>query len=180
MQSGLVAQDILCDLCCRGGGLCTCPNTVGRCRCPPNAAPSPSCVFYSPRIVSLVEGQRTEFETAQDHWTVVDAGSAAELDRVGEENRKYFDELLVKHPEWGAFFQRIKDLEAGAKIGEGGQAEIFAAASASYLERQLVVKVWKEGVSLRDLERQWPPQMLLEVSKERRNGLFRIFLEGCS
>ena len=96
---------------------------------------------------------------------MVDAESEAELERVGEENRKYFDEVLVNHPQWGAFFGRFEDLEVGAKIGEGGQAEIFAASSKSFRDPnvdglQLVAKVWKEGVSLRDLEQQWPPQML--------------------
>ena len=152
---------------------CTCPNTVGTCSCPPNAAPSPSCVFYSPRIVSLLEGQRTEFETARDDWTVLDAEEAAEVERVVEDNRNYFDEVLVKHPEWGAFFGRFEDLEVGAKIGEGGQAEIFVASSKSFKDpiygrvgdASLVAKVWKEEVSLRDLELQWPPEMLSKVAQ---------------
>lgn len=108
----------------------------------------------------------TEFDTAWDHWTAVDSTSEAEADRIAEDNRKYFDEVLVTHPEWGAFFRRFEDLEIlGEKIGEGGQAEIFAAKSPSFLHPvvhlELVAKVWKAGVSLKDLERQWPPQSLL-------------------
>jgi serine/threonine protein kinase len=115
-------------------------------------------------------GERTEFETAKTHWTEVDWGSEEEEERVAQENRKYFDEVLVKHREWGAFFSRFEDLQVGAKIGEGGQAEILEATSQAFRDRdiykrQYVAKVWKKGVSLKDLERQWPPQMLSKVAQ---------------
>ena len=85
----------------------------------------------------------------------------------------------MKHPEWGAFFGRFEDLEVGAKIGEGGQAEIFTASSKSFNkprydgvgEVSLVAEVWKEEVSLRDLERQWPPRCCRRLLKEWGNGL---------
>jgi serine/threonine protein kinase len=71
----------------------------------------------------------------------------------------------------------------GAKIGEGGQAEIFEATSKTsfedYLNMGLVAKVWKKGVSLKDLERQWPPQMLFEVVQAEGGGWpFRNILGG--
>lgn len=86
---------------------------------------------------------------------MVDVESAAELERVGEENCEYFNDVLVNHPEWGVFFGRVEDLEVGAKISKGGQAEIFTASFKSFKDPnfdglQLVVKVWKEGVSWRD------------------------------
>lgn len=59
----------------------------------------------------------------------MDPECEAELEKIGEENRKYFDEVLVKHAEWGRFFTRFNDVELGAKIGEDGQADIFAATS---------------------------------------------------
>ena len=83
----------------------------------------------------------------------MDGVSAAEVERIAEENRKYFDEVLVKHPEWGAFFKgKFEDLEVGMKIR---QAEIFAASSNSFKAPRyggigdvtLVAKVWKEEVS---------------------------------
>jgi serine/threonine protein kinase len=118
----------------------------------------------------LLVGERTEFETAKTHWTEVDRRSGEEEERVAQENRKYFDDVLVKHREWGAFFSGFEDLQVGAKIGEGGQAEIFKAISNApgrgIYNRELVAKVWKKGVSLKDLERQWPPQMLSKVAQE--------------
>ena len=116
-------------------------------------------------------GERTELETTKEHWTEVNRGSEEEDERVAQENRKYFDEVLVKHLEWGAFFTKFEDLQVGAKIGEGGQAEIFEATSLrklafpDYIGKRLVAKVWKKGVSLKDLERQWPPQMLAKVTQ---------------
>jgi serine/threonine protein kinase len=90
---------------------------------------------------------------------------------IAKENRKYFDEVLMNHPQWGAFFTGFEDLEVGVKIGEGGQAEIFAASSPSfkpwkgYKPPPLVAKVFKESVSLRHLAQQWPPQLLSTVAQ---------------
>ena len=56
-----------------------------------------------------MEAYKTEFEPTQDHLTIVDAGRAPEMERVAKDNRKYFDEVLVKHPKSGAFFQRFED-----------------------------------------------------------------------
>jgi hypothetical protein len=130
-------------------------------------------------------GERTEFETAREHWTVVDRGSEEEEERVAQENRNYFDEVLVKHLEWGAFFSKFEDLQVGAKIGEGGQAEIFEATSLKapledyIFSEGLVAKVWKKGVPLKDLERQWPPQMLSKVAQGEDGGWpFKIILGG--
>jgi serine/threonine protein kinase len=48
----------------------------------------------------------------------------------------------------------------GRKIAEGGQAEIFSIpATDTYVHRR-ALKVFKEGSSLRDLEKQWPLGML--------------------
>ena len=177
-----MAQDFPCLYC--KGWPCTCSNTIGMCSCAPNAPPLPSCMFYSPRIWDLLAGRTTQLESTQDHWTVVDAERAAETARVAKDNRKYFDEVLVKHPEWGAFFRRFEDLKVGAKIGEGGQAEIFKATSQSFKDyylfgdKKLVAKVWKEGVSLRDLERQWPPQMLSKVAQRVNEWPFKNIYGG--
>ncbi|KAG0554382.1 hypothetical protein KC19_12G087100 [Ceratodon purpureus] len=167
-----------CDWCDakENSGVCICRNTVGSCLCPPNAAPSPSCVFFSPRIQALLEGNRTEEETTKDHWTGVQPTSQAEEERIGEENRKYFDEVLVNHPDWGDLFTKFVGLKLGAKIGEGGQAEIFEAQCWFNRERSgahWVAKVWKVGVSLKDLEQQWPPEMLNKLSQQNRDWPFK-------
>lgn len=93
----------------------------------------------------------------------MDLKSYAEEERIGVENRKYFDEVLVKHKEWGAFFSKFKDLELGEKIAEGGQAEIFALKCTN----ELVAKVFKENVSLKDLERQRPREVMIEVGESK-------------
>ncbi|KAG0562292.1 hypothetical protein KC19_9G134400 [Ceratodon purpureus] len=175
INSDCVAQQ-LCDRCSgvRSIGPCS-GKEKGKCCCNSNGLPSPLCVYYSPRIMGLLNGEKTEFETARDHWTVLDPGSEAEAEMIAEENRRYFDEVLAKHPEWGGFFTKYQHLELGEKIGEGAQAEVFAVSSSSrgvypsstvYSEPVLVAKVWKAGVPLKHLERQWPPQMLSQLSQE--------------
>ncbi|KAG0598904.1 hypothetical protein M758_12G110700 [Ceratodon purpureus] len=163
-----------CERCTgvRSSGACTCSGN-GPCPCPPNALPSPTCVYYSQRMQELLEGVRTLFDTARDHWTVVDPTSEAELESIDEENRRYFDEVLVKHSEWGAFFNKYEDVEVGAKIGEGAQAEIFEATSLKFgTTAPLVVKVFKKGFPLESLQQQWPPQMLARVGNGECNILF--------
>jgi serine/threonine protein kinase len=111
------------------------------------------------------EGKRTETETSKDHWSVVDFKSQAEEERIGVENREYFDDVLVKHEEWGAFFSKFGDLKLGEKIGEGGQAEIFASTFQRHT-KPLVAKVFKKNVSLEDLERQWPRKVMSLASED--------------
>ncbi|KAG0598512.1 hypothetical protein M758_12G080500 [Ceratodon purpureus] len=158
----------LCDRCSdvRITGPCA-GKKKGSCCCNPNGLPSPQCVYYSPRIMGLLNGEKTELETTREHWTALDPQGEAEAEMIAEENRRYFDEVLAKHPEWGGFFTRIEHLELGEKIGEGAQAEIFAASSSTMVNNHLLVaKVWKEGVSLKHLERQWPPQMMTQLSTQ--------------
>ncbi|KAG0598490.1 hypothetical protein M758_12G078600 [Ceratodon purpureus] len=174
----------LCDRCSsvRSTGPCS-GKEKGTCCCTPNGLPSPLCVYYSPRIMGLLNGEKTEFDTAREHWTVLDPESEAEAEKIANENRRYFDEVLAKHPEWGGFFTRIEHLELGEKIGEGAQAEIFAASSSPRMvlyedEVELVAKVWKEGVSLKQLERQWPPQMMSQLSQESEEWPFKNIYGG--
>lgn len=74
----------------------------------------PLCVLYSSRMQGLYEGEITEYETAAKHWTEVDANHMEEVERIiGEENQKYFNEVLVKHPKWGAYFTGVWRFEGG-------------------------------------------------------------------
>ncbi|KAG0582101.1 hypothetical protein KC19_3G034400 [Ceratodon purpureus] len=174
----------LCDRCSgvRSTGPCS-GKEKGKCCCNPNGLPSPLCVYYSPRIMGLLNGEKTEFDTAREHWTALDPEGEAEAEKIADENRKYFDEVLAKHPEWGAFFTRIQHLEVGDKIGEGAQAEIFAISSSPRIvdvreEVELVAKVWKAGVSLKHLERQWPPQVMSQLSQETKEYPFTNIYGG--
>ncbi|KAG0554246.1 hypothetical protein KC19_12G076300 [Ceratodon purpureus] len=172
----------LCDRCSgvRSTGPCS-GKEKGTCCCTPNGLPSPLCVYYSPRIMGLLNGEKTELETMREHWTALDP---AKTEKIAKKNRKYFDKVLAKHPEWGDFFRRIEHLELGEKIGEGAQAEIFAASSSprmgnrSKREVPLVAKVWKEGVSLKHLERQWPPEMMSQLSQESIEWPFKNIYGG--
>ncbi|KAG0586129.1 hypothetical protein KC19_2G066600 [Ceratodon purpureus] len=215
----------ICGRCKRSCNECLCAH-LGSCSCPPNAAPLPTCVFYSRSNKMLYKNIWPEFtDTSDTHehmrpenenimgarwtysameWTEVDFQVSTQIQRIGEENRryldevllkhatewgpgesasgesasveendltaeehansKYFDEVLVRHKEWGDFFSKFEDLEVGEKIAEGGQAEIFTATSKSHKLTNLVAKVFKQGQSLKVLEQQWPPGMLSIVA----------------
>ncbi|KAG0554242.1 hypothetical protein KC19_12G076000 [Ceratodon purpureus] len=170
-ENGIVSCCYNCNGPCAG-------KENGSCCCTPNGLPSPLCVYYSPRIMGLLKGEKTEYDTAKDHWTALDPESEAEAEMIAEENRKYFDEVLAKHPEWGGFFTRIEHLELGEKIGEGAQAEIFAASSTVGMGTELVAKVWKEGVSLKQLERQWPPLLMKKLSQQSEEWPFKNIYGG--
>ncbi|KAG0561181.1 hypothetical protein KC19_9G043400 [Ceratodon purpureus] len=174
-----------CDRCSgvRNTGTCA-GKENGSCCCNPDGLPSPLCVYYSPRIMYLLNGEKTEFDTAREHWTVLDPQSVREAEMIADENRKYFDEVLAKHPEWGAFFTRYQHLEVGEKLGEGAQAEIFAASfprmgnTRMKGKPNLVAKVWKEGVSLKHLERQWPREVMSKLSQGSKQWPFKNISGG--
>ncbi|KAG0587884.1 hypothetical protein KC19_2G198800 [Ceratodon purpureus] len=132
------------------------------------SADMPSSPYLSERIDRLSK-QRGNFANDVDfdimcsrsHWTEPSCStsdSECGLERVS--NSEAF-ERLKEDPEWGTFFRRSwYDLVIGEKIAEGGQAEIFAASGTGWRDGKkidLVVKVFKEGYFLRDLQRQWPP-----------------------
>jgi serine/threonine protein kinase len=131
-----------------------------------------SSPYFSARIQSLSERRSNfadkvefEIESSKSHWTELSKkeNESKELwsdnEEVMESNQVVF-ERLKEHPEWGPFFRRSwYDLEIGEKIGEGGQAEIFAASGTNLRDgtkRDLVVKAFKDGYFLGDLQRWWP------------------------
>ncbi|KAG0625472.1 hypothetical protein M758_2G058200 [Ceratodon purpureus] len=100
-------------------------------------------------------------------------------DKEKADNRKVFRELQ-SHPTWGLFFITfgydlettvpgrpilgVGELVIGEKFAEGGQAELFCAHviwkeyNEFFVENgwEWVVKVFKKGTSLRQLQVQWP------------------------
>ncbi|KAG0587885.1 hypothetical protein KC19_2G198900 [Ceratodon purpureus] len=142
------------------------------------SADMPSSPYLSERIDRLSR-QRGNFANDVDfdimcsrsHWTEPSCStsdSECGLERVS--NSEAF-ERLKEDPEWGSFFRRSwYDLVIGEKIAEGGQAEIFAASGTSLRDGSvinLVVKVFKEGYFLRDLQRQWPPGLAMATLPNR-------------
>jgi serine/threonine protein kinase len=141
--------------------------SLSSCSAHPGAASSP---FYSPRIEVLRELRskldnqlEIDVESSKSHWTELSVATECSDEQVP--NSVVFEEMK-KHPEWGLFFQDKQfELEIGAKIAEGGQAEIFEALGkkkydasySKYKRTSLVLKVFKKGYSLIDLQRSWPP-----------------------
>lgn len=105
-----------------------------------------------------------EIECSKDHWSQLrptdstDSESSLD-DNTMKTNLEVFEDLR-KHPEWGKFFKLFGErLVVGAKLAEGGQAEIFEAVlhgGDGSLDEKWVLKVFKEGSFLRDLQNQWP------------------------
>lgn len=88
----------------------------------------------------------------------------------------------------GFFFDYGDRLKVGRKIAEGGQAEIFEA-HIEYLDGNNVeyaLEVFKEGYSLRDLQKQWPHGMLQRFDGSLlydgtllQNGRFAFRMQKC-
>lgn len=80
-----------------------------------------------------------------------------------EDNLKLFEllrrDLGFGNPNQDSDFFDKHHLVVGQKIAEGGQAEIYEA-RCDGISRAFVVKVFKEGYSLRSLYRQWPSGMV--------------------
>ncbi|KAG0586026.1 hypothetical protein KC19_2G057600 [Ceratodon purpureus] len=150
-------------------------------------------------------------ETSKVHWSELSeaAFDPANDGAVELDNRTVFRELQ-SHPTWGRFFKTFGynlrtpypgrpgyyrgssgELVMGKKFAEGGQAELFDARviwrDSKFNEydmregREWVVKVFKKGTSLRQLQVQWPHGYLQfkgEWYSTRNNpGLIRYFCE---
>lgn len=133
-----------------------------------------------------------EIESSKEHWTELDSETSEGLSKeeLVAENREVFERLMG---EWRCpvtgecFFHDWGDrLKVGAKIAEGGQAEIFAAEFERGGRRrsrhdEIVVKVFKSGYSLKDLERLWPqgmfnPQNSKDPGEWRRGQISTHFI----
>ena len=120
-----------------------------------------------------------QIERSKRHWSLVTPSSLSDCPSTDEEvaadNLAAFEELQ-RHPSWGLFFQTFGyetevcysagTMEVGEKFAEGGQAELFPVhitwADPEDNEDDLkagaewVLKVFKKGTLLRNLQKQWP------------------------
>jgi hypothetical protein len=87
-------------------------------------------------------------------------------DQIIAENFEVFKSLQL-HPIWGSFYETINEeggrlVLLGDKFAEGGQAKIFNASleqlgmTQSLRDYKWVLKVFKKGTLLQDLQSQWP------------------------
>ena len=104
-----------------------------------------------------LEGLKIESNDGKELRELDDeGGEAGGAGKTAETNMEVFQRLQKKY---GSFFSsephmRFFTFRWNWKIAEGGLAEIFLARS------RFVLKVFKKGSSLRDLEKQWPLGML--------------------
>ena len=121
-----------------------------------------------------------QIELSKRYWSelsksIEDGISPEEAEKARLDNKEVFT-IWESHPQWSEFFQIFGDhseewescgsLELGEKFAEGAQAELFHARvkwsdpemNEWDLEdgSQWVLKVFKEGTLLRDLQLQWP------------------------
>ena len=114
---------------------------------------------YSDALESVIERSKS-------HWTLVDISDVwPDSEEIWAENAKFFQDLKEKIPsnprESKGFFQDYgENLKVGRKIGEGGQAEIFEGTwMRNEIATEVVVKMFKLGYKLADLQRFWPRGM---------------------
>lgn len=160
-----------------------------RCFCshPPRSAEEEIVVtddFFSPRIAELILERRSnpnmdkvesEIEASKSTWSEVSSSSTLTGEALASDNLRVFKSLRQRWP--GRFFELWKEeeYEVGEKLAEGGQAELFELwlLNTPGGERNLiypkVIKVFKEGTSLQDLQTLLPPGMLAHT---RDLGLF--------
>ena len=130
----------------------------------------------SAAYASAVEQQ---IEQSKRHWSLVTPSSLSDCpstdEDVAADNMAAFEELQ-RHPSWCHFFKTFGydtevcysagTMEVGEKFAEGGQAELFPVhitwADPKQYEiaveegAEWVLKVFKKGTLLRDLQKQWP------------------------
>jgi len=104
-----------------------------------------------------------EIEGTKIHWSELSNNDSDDE----ESNREIYERLrlLPKYRKWLRCGVEAGNILLGQKIAEGGQAEIFEVEYRSNYPRSLsgyVLKVFKEGYSLRDLKVQWPEGLLFE------------------
>jgi serine/threonine protein kinase len=135
-------------------------------------ASSTSSEYFSTRIQSMVES-RSEYATALEaeidasrvHWSELQAGNGGR--GSAKANLELYRSLQEQYGGPGGFFKDWNDdvVELGEKIAEGAQGEIFLirVPGDAALNEVGVLKLFKEGSSLEDLQKQWPPGMLLKT-----------------
>lgn len=114
-----------------------------------------------------------EIESSKEHWTELDSETSLSGEELVAANREVFERLMEQFrcPKTGECFFHDwgESLTLGAKIAEGGQAEIFSAelrGEDGSIHDEIVVKAFKSGYCLKDLEQQWPQGMFVTKSME--------------
>lgn len=98
-----------------------------------------------------------DIAASKDHWTELEpmkdaAAAAADLAEINSEVfRRLQREYLGFFQDWDASKWRL-----GRKIAEDGQAEIFELEGDLHGDGRFLLKVFKEGSSLDELQKQWP------------------------
>lgn len=150
------------------------------------AGTSSSSVYHSTRVEGMARS-RTEFATAldfdieasKDHWSELQPRSGKQPIEEGRERvvptmAEILESLRRRYPQSGEFFSA--DLyglvEVGKKIAEGAQAEIFEARISNDKPGKFVLKVFKEGATVMDLQKQWPLEMLNRCADAAAYGMF--------
>lgn len=144
-------------------------------------ASSPSALeYFSPRIERITQLRHklssdveVEIKSSKEDWSEMSSARDVEDDDMAESNRMNFELLCHEYP---MFFSKHYDYHLGRKLAEGGQAEIYEAMfyyrfypsnpTRAFLGSNHVLKVFKKGSSLLDLQRQWPLGMMKQVPHE--------------
>lgn len=139
-------------------GLRTTMDSLG---CLPSSDPAPSPL-------------ETEIEASKVHWSELRTEQGEQSS--AEKNWELFRSLQLQYSsgsDVGFFVDWNADKYAvGEKIAEGAQGEIFKLrplhTDDPHLTETAVLKVFKHGSSLQDLQQQWPPAMLLTAKTSGR------------
>lgn len=114
---------------------------------------------------------------------VVNHKNNVEAEKVGKENCEYFDEVLVKHSGWGSFFSRFEDFGVERETRWGWPSwDLCSQDHHTWFYPNICQRLCGKSIqdrrtknmSLRDLEQQWPHEMIFEVS-ERNSQIWGPF-----
>ena len=130
-----------------------------------------------------------QIEDSKSHWSQVGDYCDSSDEEVAEVSNVEAFKALQMHPQWGGFFLTFGhdlgiqpssgELVMGKKFAEGGQGELFHVhikwwhpdmdANDEEREREWVLKVFKKGTFLRQLQAQWPHGMLQQYVERKKH-----------
>lgn len=153
------------------------PSTPGRAR------------YYSPRSAAMARSKSEfpdsisqEIEYSKSHWSEVTrvevAALSPEEEDLNRDNKEVFQELRQKY----RIFVDGDNFTLDKMIAEGGQGEIYEVKGMPYH----VMKVFKSGTSIRELQKTWPTPVLtnqiyqcIEQAMLLPDGRFAFLLKRC-
>lgn len=158
------------------GGLFSCSSSESKHSTTASSTPSSNHVEGETSTRAIEK----RIEQSKSHWSIVAECKMDEDEEAEASNLEVFKDLR-SHPKWGNFFITfgegggIGELVMGQKFAEGGQAELYDAHIQWYhptvqveslLHVKWALKVFKKGISLRQLQVQWPRGMLLHYAEK--------------